>query len=102
MLSDPNIPDEYKLEGRLDRRFLDGIKYAKRMMEKAPTFWLARDRNEDGRIGDLSLYSNKPSRLESCFIANNGFYFDLPRYMFPDLSFEDDPKKVKLIIEDGL
>jgi hypothetical protein len=100
MLADPNIPDQYKLGGRLDDRFLDGVEYAERAMEKAPTLWLARDRDEDGRIGDLSLYSGKPSRLKSCFIANNGFYVDLPRHMFPDLSFEDGPKKLKLIIED--
>jgi hypothetical protein len=45
MLADPNIPDEYKLGGRLDSRFLDGVEYAERAMEKAEEFWVARDKN---------------------------------------------------------
>jgi hypothetical protein len=100
MLADPNIPDQYKLGGRLDDRFLDGVEYAERAMEKHQTFWVARDRDEDGRIGQLSLYSEKPKRRESDFITENGFHVNLPRYMFHNLTFEDGPKKLKLIIED--
>jgi hypothetical protein len=36
MLSDPSIPDSYKLGGRLDERFLAGVEYAEAVIEKAP------------------------------------------------------------------
>jgi hypothetical protein len=94
MLADPNIPDEYKLGGRLDSRFLDGVEYAERAMEKAEEFWVARDKNLC-----LALFKGKPiRRLDHFSIGQDGgFGVELPMFSFPDLTFEKSPIKVKLI-----
>jgi hypothetical protein len=94
MLADPKIPDEYKLGGRLDDRFLDGVEYAERAMGKAEEFWVARDKNLC-----LALFKGKPTRrLDHFSIGQDGeFGVELPMFSFPDLTFENSPIKVKLI-----
>jgi hypothetical protein len=39
MLADPTVPEAYKLGGRLDDRFLDGVEYAERAYEKIDNGW---------------------------------------------------------------
>jgi hypothetical protein len=51
MLADPNIPDEYKLGGRLDSRFLDGVEYAERVFNKGYKFVA-----KGGYVGEVHLY----------------------------------------------
>lgn len=99
MLADPNIRDSYKLGGRLDERFLAGVEYAEAAIEKAPTIWVARDKVRDG----IYLYENKPSRDEEYgqfFEGDNDFIIGLPKTDFPEVTWENSPRKVKIILED--
>jgi hypothetical protein len=95
MLADPNIPDSYKLGGRLDERFLAGVEHAEAAVEKAPTMWLARELN-----GLLAIFNEKPRKLNNRFIGKGVYMFDLRSKTFPSLTFEDSPRKVRLILED--
>lgn len=55
--------------------------------------WIARDR--DG----LTLFRTKPLKLEDCnFFAQQGEYGYLPldKNYFPEVTFENSPKKVEL------
>lgn len=55
--------------------------------------WVARDDD-----GDLFMYSMKPKRIRAVWI---GVFadFNLPSYLFPDLTWESDPIEVELIIK---
>lgn len=58
-------------------------------------FYGARD--EDG---ELYLYTKIPERETHRFIAEkNDDYIKIPRELFPDLKFKDDPVEVELKIE---
>jgi hypothetical protein len=113
MLADPNIPDSYKLGGRLDERFLAGIEYAEATMEKAPTVWVAKDRDGKYFSGWTHLFLNKPERSEEqgCFfiIDKDGKYdifndifnmINLTNITIHGLTWENSPRKVRLILED--
>jgi hypothetical protein len=102
MLADPNIPDSYKLGGRLDERFLAGIEYAEAVMEKAPGMWVARDET-DGFRGGLFLYKEEPMREEKydMFDDRVDSMIELPEEAFPEVTWENSPRKVRLILEDG-
>lgn len=96
MLADPNIPDSYKLSGRLDERFLAGIEYAEATMEKASELWIARDRS-----GVTHFFINKPSYNEDygCFEPTKSQKVTSKK-CFPEVTFENSPRKVRLILED--
>jgi hypothetical protein len=96
MLADPNIPDSYKLGGRLDERFLAGVEYAEAAMEKASEMWVARDRG-----GVMHFFINKPSYNEDfeCFEPTKSLKAT-SRTCFPEVTFENSPRKVRLILED--
>ena len=58
--------------------------------------WIARDEN-----GDLSMYDRKPEKLERFFVPNNIkgkkiSWWDLPESRFPEITWENSPKKYKL------
>jgi hypothetical protein len=63
--------------------------------------WVAKDNNE---YGDVYLYDNKPIRAENCWIesyAHPDTHCHLTNAdWFPGLTFENSPRKVKIIIED--
>jgi hypothetical protein len=96
MLADPNIPNDYKLGGRLDERFLAGVEYAEAAMEKAPTVWVARDK---GKYGKLFLYGSEPNRDGDLFDSDDVF-FTISTNLFPEVTWENSPRKVRLILED--
>lgn len=54
--------------------------------------WIARD-----RAGILRMYDNKPKvdkrKQEIIFI---GFYYDIDINLFPDVTFDNSPKKIKI------
>lgn len=62
--------------------------------------WVARD--EDGR---LCLYQNKPKREAYDFLRRGYWtdrtnqYVDFPSNLFPDLTWEDEPQEVEIIIK---
>jgi hypothetical protein len=95
MLADPNIPDSYKLGGRLDERFSAGVEYAEAAIEKAPELWITKDKG-----GTTSIFSRKPSYDENydCFIPISFEIIDKP--WLPEVTFEDSPCRVKLILMD--
>lgn len=101
MLADPNIPDDYKLGGRLDERFLAGVEYAEAAMEKAPELWIARDKNDDrlNWIGGIYLFLTEPRCRKDVFYSDLSKMIQLPREMFPEITFENSPQKVKIVIK---
>lgn len=70
------------------------------------TGWIARDEcgiDINDMPGFITLYSNKPKRSQN---EDFGGYWDslgdiitLPRNMFPELTWKDEPVYVKLTIE---
>jgi hypothetical protein len=98
MLADPNIPDSYKLGGRLDERFLAGVEYVEALIEEAPELWIARDRDDDR----IYLYEDNPACDEECgmfYECDNDFIIELPKESFPEVTFENSPQKIKIIIK---
>jgi hypothetical protein len=95
MLADPNIPDSYKLGGRLDERFLAGVEYAEAAIEKAPAMWIARDKG-----GTTSFFSKKPSYNENYnwFMPMN--FETIGETWLPEVTWGNSPRKVRLILED--
>ena len=71
------------------------------------TGWLARDEFKNSRRetpGSLFFYSEAPVRdisitLGGYWDGSMGDYIELPETMFPELTWENDPKFVKLTIE---
>jgi hypothetical protein len=98
MLADPNIPNDYKLGGRLDERFLAGVEYAEAATEKAPELWVARDKKNKALI---YLYRNKPFRdIESgIFYEEDSDVIELPEEAFPEVTWENSPQKVNIVIK---
>lgn len=71
------------------------------------TGWLARDEFKNSRRetpGTLCFYSEEPVR-DSCsslggyWDGSMSDYIELPATMFPELTWKDEPKYVKLTIE---
>ena len=52
--------------------------------------WIARDKN-----GTLKLWFNKPVKQKYQFYNNDGFFI-LDEKLFPEVTFENSPQKVKL------
>lgn len=71
------------------------------------TGWLARDEYKNSKKetpGTLFFYSEEPVRDSSSTLGgywdgNMGDYIELPETMFPELTWDNDPKYVKLTIE---
>lgn len=55
--------------------------------------WIARDKD-----GCLSLYTGRPVRLEirQFFSPEDCCYFDIDETMFPEVTWENSPKKVRI------
>ena len=56
--------------------------------------WIARDYN-----GYLCLYTEKPIKKEVYFTTDEKDYIFLPEKMFPEVTFENSPKQLKMIIK---
>jgi hypothetical protein len=59
--------------------------------------WIARD--EDGQ---LAMYDNDPHKWRDYFYSSGNkrnSYIKLPTYMFPKLTFENSPIKIRLVFE---
>lgn len=54
--------------------------------------WVARDAD-----GDMFLYQNEPNRIEITWFGY--MMHSLPKDSFPDLTWDDDPIEVELIIK---
>lgn len=59
--------------------------------------WVARDND-----GTLVFYTEKPRRSEKCrfFMKVSGDTLELPKEMFGNLLYEDEPVKVELSIRE--
>jgi hypothetical protein len=97
MLADTDIPDDYKLGGRLDERFLAGVEYAERAMERntVKEVWAAMDEDDKGHI---YIIEEKPTLDEGVWGGKVLLTFNSK--VLPSLTFENSPKKVRLILED--
>jgi hypothetical protein len=98
MLEDSRIPEQYKRGGRLSSEFLDGVDFAEqRIMEKGVEVWLARNKN-----GKIFAHLAKPSRLVKFFVSSQNIMYlgDDKDNVFPEVTFENSPKKARIILED--
>ena len=57
--------------------------------------WVARDKN-----GLVFIHSHDPIRRKTVWLAKESESYDylLPQGSFPSLTWEDEPKKVKIIV----
>lgn len=66
--------------------------------------YIAKDGDEQGRV---CLFSSKPIRGKGIFhnkqwiCPENCSYLDLPRHIFKEIKWEDEPHKVRLTVEDA-
>ena len=64
--------------------------------------WIARDEREKA-IDSLAVYRGNPPERDSSDIggywSNRGDYMTLPKEMFPNQHWEDEPQKVIITIE---
>ena len=61
--------------------------------------WVARDKYFDPLFGNgLILHSQKPTRDRNEW-SGESILIHLPNRLFPDLSFDDEPIEVELIIK---
>lgn len=84
--------------------YKDGICFALGKQEKDTDTgfqgWVARDEN-----GRLCLYQNEPEREASDFSPRGYWtdrtnqYIDFPPNLFPDLTWNDEPQEVELVIK---
>lgn len=60
--------------------------------------WIARDKDEAG--GELYLYGKQPSIMKNkiCWDSKELYYARLPKELFPEITWENSPKKVELKI----
>lgn len=56
--------------------------------------WVARDKN-----GELYIYSEKPKRTQWLRWAEGSAFLPLSHSLFPDLTWDDDPEEVEIIIK---
>ena len=61
--------------------------------------WVAKDKESIKDADRLWLYRNKPIRSVGIFYDTGGHGIPLPEYMFPQLTWDDEPQKVKVTIE---
>lgn len=57
--------------------------------------WIARDTN-----GILCMYFSKPTNRGEYFVTEDRDYIYLKPNMFPEVTFENSPKQLKMIIEE--
>ena len=59
-------------------------------------FWIARDKDDAG--GELYLYIKQPFLMKNkiCWDSKDVYYARLPKGLFPEITFENSPKKVKI------
>lgn len=53
--------------------------------------WIARNAN-----GSLFVYEKKPRRCNDLKTWQSGRFCKIPKHLFPDLTFEDEPLEVEL------
>ena len=58
-------------------------------------FWIARDKKGDR----LTLHSESPTWFEDFSVWGKGYINDLPRRDFPEITFENSPQEVELVIK---
>lgn len=63
------------------------------------SFWIARDRN-----GELYIFEDKPilvkDKYEVDWYASNKRWFELlPNYIMPEVTFDNSPQQVELVIK---
>jgi hypothetical protein len=103
MLEDSRIPEQYKRGGRLSSEFLDGVDYAEqRIMEKGVKVWLTRDPDGEvrGFFGEPVFDEEEEIWTDNPGAIGNGPDFFLDEYDFYDITFENSPKKARIILED--
>ena len=66
--------------------------------------WIARDRVGiiQGFNSQLAIYENKPflqSDIKEGIFFCEGIYFTLPSHYFPEVTFENSPMEVELVIK---
>lgn len=54
-------------------------------------YWVARDKN-----GKLCLYETKPERDYDVKTWQSGRFCQMPKHLFPDLTWEDEPIEVEI------
>ena len=70
-------------------------------METTIKGWIARDKEDGGFAGELNLFHNRPWRSSLWDVWNgNTEPLMLPYNSFPDLTWEDEPRKVTITIEE--
>lgn len=59
-------------------------------------FWIARDK--DDADGKLYLYISQPFLMKNkiCWDSKEVYYAPLPKALFPEVTFENSPRKVKI------
>lgn len=62
--------------------------------------WIARDEDDAG--GELYLYTKQPflMRNKICWDSEELFYARLPKELFPEVTFENSPQKVRIELID--
>ena len=68
-------------------------------MKETLELWISRDNESLDDTTKLWLYRNKPIRSVGIFYDTGGHGIPLPEYMFPQLTWEDEPQRVKVTIE---
>jgi hypothetical protein len=75
------------------------LKELKRLKEaESEELWIARDRDDDR----IYLYEDNPACDEECgmfYECDNDFIIELPKESFPEVTFENSPQKIKIIIK---
>jgi hypothetical protein len=65
--------------------------------------WIARDKVNTikGFTPQLALYENKPfeSNIQKDMFFCSGFYVVIPPHYFPEVTFENSPMEVELVIK---
>lgn len=56
--------------------------------------YVARD-----RFGDCFLYENKPECIDGVWNPNNGRFYHISPRLFPELTHENSPMEVELVIK---
>lgn len=68
-------------------------------MKTEMELWIARDKD-----GTLVLYENRPVKYDESFVDENtkqGMLSELPRYYYPQVTFENSPMEVELKLKEG-
>jgi hypothetical protein len=72
MLNDSEIPDSYKLGGRLDERFLAGVEYAEQKIREqinsSRGVWMVRQPHEMCNTIDMFEYKPTKDEMDGCWV----------------------------------